>query len=75
MKTLNASTFKARCLQVMDEVAETGEQVIITKHGRPVSVLSPFKERSTSLFGRHSDSLRIVGDILEPIDETWDADT
>ena len=37
MKTLKASEFKARCLALMDEVARTGEEVVITKNGVAVS--------------------------------------
>ncbi len=74
MKTINASTFKSQCLQLMDRVASTGEKLVITKHGKPVSLLSPFPERSSTLFARHRESLTIHGDILAPIDESWDAE-
>jgi len=37
MKTVIASEFKAKCLKIMDEVAATGEPVVITKHGVPVA--------------------------------------
>ena len=40
MRTIKASDFKAKCLQLMDEIAETGQEVVITKRGRPVSVMS-----------------------------------
>ena len=29
-RTIKASEFKARCLKLMDEVAENGEEIIIT---------------------------------------------
>ena len=34
-RTIKASEFKAKCLKLMDEVAESGEEIVITKHGRP----------------------------------------
>lgn len=40
--TIPADEFKARCLAIMDRVAETGRQLIITKHGHPVAALVPF---------------------------------
>ena len=40
-RTVNAADFEARCLSLIDEVAETGESIIITKDGRPVSRLVP----------------------------------
>jgi prevent-host-death family protein len=41
MKQITATQFKARCLRLLDEVAETGEPLVITKHGRPVARLEP----------------------------------
>jgi prevent-host-death family protein len=40
-KEITATQFKARCLRLLDEVAETGETLVITKHGRPVARLEP----------------------------------
>jgi prevent-host-death family protein len=57
----------------MDEVAATGERIIITKNGRPVSQLVPFRERPKSLYGLHRDSLVIHGDIVSPVDVEWEA--
>ncbi|MDE0161446.1 MAG: type II toxin-antitoxin system prevent-host-death family antitoxin [Acidimicrobiaceae bacterium] len=71
--TIKASEFKARCLQLMDEVAETGREIVITKHGRPVSRLVPHVERPKSLFGIDRGKIEILGDIIEPIDVEWDA--
>ncbi len=71
--TIKASEFKARCLKLMDEVAETGKEIVITKHGRPVSRLVPHVERPRSLFGIDKGRIRIHGDIIEPIDVEWDA--
>ena len=34
-----AGQFKAQCLQLMDQVKLTHEEIIITKHGRPVAKL------------------------------------
>lgn len=75
MRTIKASKFKATCLQLMDEVAATGERVVITKHGRPVSLLSPYPERPETLFGLHRGTVKIVGDIVEPLEEDWDAES
>ena len=73
--TIKASEFKARCLKLMDEVAETGKEIIITKNGRPVSRLVPHWERPKTLFGIDRGRLEILGDIIEPIDVDWNADT
>lgn len=73
--TIKASEFKAKCLKLMDEVAETGREIVITKNGRPVSRLAPYLERPETLFGIDEGVLEIVGDIVEPIDVEWDAVT
>ncbi len=72
-RTIKASEFKAKCLQLMDEVAESGEEIVITKNGRPVSRLVPFREKSPSWFGRDRDIIQIHGDIIEPLDVEWEA--
>lgn len=40
-KEITASQFKARCLRLLDEVAETGQTLIVTKHGKPVVRVEP----------------------------------
>jgi prevent-host-death family protein len=74
MKTIKASEFKAKCLKLMDEVAETGETIVITKNGRPVAQLGPVVERPKTLLGLHKGQITILGDIIEPIDEEWEAE-
>ena len=74
MKTIKASEFKAKCLKLMDEVAESGETLVITKNGKPVAELSPVKGERKSLLGAHAGQIKILGDIIAPIDVEWDAD-
>ena len=73
-RTIKASEFKARCLKLMDEVAETGEEIVITKHGRPVSKLAPYREKPKLPFGRNRDNIRILGDIVSPMPADWYGD-
>jgi len=74
LEEIKASEFKAKCLKLMDQVAETGEAMIITKNGRPVCRLEPYRQRPASLFGSLKGSLTITGDIVSPIDIPWEAD-
>lgn len=39
MYQISASEFKARCLALLDDVAATGEPMVITKRGRPLARL------------------------------------
>ncbi len=74
MHTIQASEFKAKCLALMDNVAETGETWVVTKNGKPVAELRPYSGgRIDAPWGLHPD-LEIRGDIIEPLDETqWEA--
>ena len=74
IKTVKASEFKAKCLKLMDEVAESGEEIIITKNGKPVAKLTPHKERRGAPFGRYRDVIQIHGDLDEPLGIEWDAE-
>jgi prevent-host-death family protein len=73
MRTIKASEFKAKCLKIMEEVAATGEPVLITKNGVPISQLIPARRRPETLFGALKGSASINGDIVAPVDTRWDA--
>ena len=60
MKEIKASIFKARCLALMDEVASSGEEIVVTKNGKPVSRLVPIKIRPKELFGFHKDDWKSI---------------
>jgi prevent-host-death family protein len=64
-----AGQFKARCLALLDRVARTGEEVVVTKHGRPVAKVVPIKPANQpSLVG----SVKTRGDIVGPILDDWE---
>jgi prevent-host-death family protein len=73
MRTIKASEFKAKCLKLMDEVALSGEPIVITKNGKPIAQLVPLAERPKSLWGAHKGLIEIKGDIISPIDVDWEA--
>ncbi len=70
VRTIKASEFKAKCLKLMDEVADSGDEIVITKNGRPVSRLVPCREKPKSLFGIDRGRFQILGDIIEPLDQS-----
>ena len=74
-RTIKASEFKAKCLQLMDEVAESGDEIVITKNGKPVSRLVPYREKPKSWFGRDRDIIQIHGDIVSPMPAEWFEDS
>jgi prevent-host-death family protein len=73
VKEVKASEFKARCLQIMDEVAETREPIVITKHGKPICQLIPYRPKSRTLFAISKETIVITGDIISPLDVEWEA--
>ena len=69
-----ASEFKARCLELMDQVQDRRESVVITKHGIPVAQLVPYKQEEKRTFiGSMRGTVLWYGDIISPIDVEWDA--
>lgn len=65
-----AGEFKAKCLSLLDDVALTGKELIVTKRGKPVAKLVPVtKTEGASLL----ESIVWEGDIISPIGEGWDA--
>ena len=75
MRIVQATLFKAQCLALIDEVAATGETLVITKHGKPIAEMTAHKPpRAKSLIGLDRDRIKIVGDIIAPAyDGKWDA--
>jgi prevent-host-death family protein len=73
MQTIKASEFKAKCLQLMDIVQASGEEIIITKNGKPVSRLVPYRQKPDTLFGLHQQDVKSNDDDLFSSDEPWSA--
>jgi prevent-host-death family protein len=69
-RTISASRFKAQCLALLDEVAASGETIVITKRGKPVARVSPL-EPPKSLIGSVT---YLVSDeeLIAPLWENWD---
>ncbi len=42
-KTIAAAAFQAKCLRLINDMAEDGEPLTITRRGRPVALLSPVR--------------------------------
>lgn len=69
--------FKSKCLELIDQVNDSHEEVVITKNGSPVAKLVPYGDEDNipvSLFGYMKNSVEINGDIVSPIDEKWVAE-
>lgn len=75
MSNIPATEFKAKCLELMDRVAERRETFVITKRGKPVAKLVPVERKpKESIFGCMRDKCSITGDIISPVlpPEAWE---
>jgi len=72
---ISAGQFKAKCLKLMDEVRNRREEVVITKRGKPVARLVPFDEKQAKIYGCMQGTVTILGDIVSPVKEKWDAES
>jgi prevent-host-death family protein len=75
MKTMGISEFKSHALKVLSQVEKTQEVVVITKRGKPLVQITPFRDLdANSQPGRLADSLVFEEDIVSPLgEEMWDA--
>ncbi|MCP5113273.1 MAG: type II toxin-antitoxin system Phd/YefM family antitoxin [bacterium] len=60
----------------MDEVRDRRKEIIITKRGKPVAKLVPLdNEEVPEIFGRMKGTVTILGDIVGPTGEEWEANS
>ncbi len=68
-----AGEFKAKCLKLMDQVRETGREIVITKRGTPVAKLVPVGERKAPPLSRFmKGTVKFTGDIVGPFHDDWE---
>lgn len=75
MKTMAITKFKAYALKIIDQVAKTNESIVITKRGKPLARIVPFKKsEQKSVPGKLADVLVFEKDIVAPLgDNMWEA--
>lgn len=73
-RKINAAAFKARCLALIDEVAESGQPITVTKRGKAKVQIVAVRERPKTLLGATKGTFKILGDIVGPLDEEYDED-
>ncbi len=68
MKTIAISKFKAHALKVIDRVSKTHENVVITKRGKAVAELIPFRSpEKEAIPGKLASTLIFENDIVTPL--------
>jgi prevent-host-death family protein len=68
------SEFKANCLRLMDEVARRRQPIVITKRGKPIATLVAIDGKPIDRFGYMAGTIKIIGDIISPLDQEWTGD-
>lgn len=71
-----AGEFKAVCLRLIDEVRDTGEEIVITKRGQPMAKLVPVTEADIRPFvGRSRGMIEATReDLLSAEGPDWEVD-
>ena len=75
MRELSVSEFKAKALGILDQVSRTGEEVVITKRGKPLVKVVPLSDAVEPLVpGKLRGTVLEEVDIVSPLGaELWDA--
>ena len=75
MQTMGISHFKAHALKVLDQVAKSQEGIIITKRGKPLAQILPYRSSNMKAKpGKLAHYLVFEKDIVSPLGEDmWDA--
>lgn len=74
MQTVPAGEFKAKCLKLMDIVAQTREELVITKKGVPVAKIVPI-QNNIDPFGFLKGTVFSQDDLsLLATHDRWEAD-
>ncbi len=70
-RSIPAGRFKAECLALLDDVAQSNVEIVVTKRGRPVARVVPV-EPAPSLRGSVAYRTDEAA-LLAPIEAGWDA--
>jgi prevent-host-death family protein len=74
---VSASDLKNSWHEYLERVSQGGQEVVITRYGRPIAKLSPYQAplASGGIFGCLAGSVTIHADIVAPLNEVWDGDS
>ncbi|MDP1822393.1 MAG: type II toxin-antitoxin system Phd/YefM family antitoxin [Archangium sp.] len=66
-RSIPAAKFKANCLSLLDEVARSRAELVVTRRGTPIARVVPL-ERPTR---RAKLKIRFIGDVVGPSEPEW----
>lgn len=70
IRTVPAGVFKAKCLALLDDVSETGQEIVVTKRGRPVARVSAARPEAIKSLAK---SVLCESDLVSPLRLRWRA--
>ena len=73
-KTLPVAEVAQNFEAVLDSAAENGDEVLVEKEGRVVARLVPTPQPGGRTLEQMRGSVTILGDIVAPLGEPWEAD-
>jgi len=75
MKTMGVSQFKTHALKILDQIAKTREGVLITKRGKPLAQIIPYRSIDMNPTpGQLAKAFVFEKDIISPLgEEMWES--
>lgn len=78
-RRMKTTEFKRKCLEAVDDVARTGEPLVVTRRGKAVVRIVPVDpapaRKPTTLHAIMKGLVEARGDIISPVDVRWNVDT
>ena len=74
-KTVAVAEFEAHSVAVLQEVAQSQEEVVVVEDGKPLARIVPatsLEELRRPALERLRNSVKINDDITEPLEDEWD---
>ncbi len=75
MQAMNISDARKNLPHLISEIAASRNEVLITRHGRPVAKLVAYEsdEKKQNKYPLRGLEFQVKGDFDEPLPEMWDA--
>jgi len=68
-----SAEFKTRCLELLDHVRDSGAAYVVTKHGRPVAEVVPYRESGAKTgFGALAGTVLAYDRPFDPVEGDYD---
>lgn len=72
-KSIPATEFKTRCLALLEEVRETRQSLLVTRHGKPVVEICPYVPKNAARVNPLKGSIIFQDDLISPLKVKWDS--